>query len=55
MKISNKRELQQIAINNSSNIDFIKFIKNVVQNHILFQLMIQLYHQIILYDLDKIF
>ena len=36
MKISNKRKLQQIALNHSSDIgfkDFIKFIKNVLQNH----------------------
>ena len=44
MKIPNKRELQQIASDNSTDIDFkdfIKFIKNVLQNHILFYLMIQ--------------
>ena len=48
MKIPNKRELQQIAINHSSDIDIINLYKNVLQNHILFWLMIQLYHQIIL-------
>ena len=51
MKIPNKRELQQILINHSSDInfkDFIKIYKKVLQNHILFWLMIQLYHQIIL-------
>ena len=51
MKIPNKRELQQIAINHSSDVDFkdfMKFIKNVLQNHIHFQLKIQLYDQMIL-------
>ena len=58
MKMSSKRELQQIGSNLSLDIDikdFIKTYKNVLQNHILFWLMIQLYHQIILYDLEKIF
>ena len=39
MKIPNKRETQQIALNHSSDIDFkyfMRFIKNVLQNHILF-------------------
>ena len=41
MKIPNKRELQQIALNHSSDIDFedfmkIKFIKNALKNHTLF-------------------
>ena len=38
MKIPNKREFQQIALNHSSDIDFknfMKFIKNVLKNHIL--------------------
>ena len=69
MKIPNKRELQQIALNHSSDIDFkdfmkiykkytaeaysflvndTTFIKNILQKHILFWLMMQLYHQIIL-------
>ena len=51
MKIPNKRELQQIALNHSSDIDFKDFIKihkNVLRNPIFFWLMIQLYHQIIL-------
>ena len=58
MKIPNKRELQQNALNYSSGIDFkdfIKFIKNIPQSHILFWLMIQLYHQTILQDLEKSF
>ena len=39
MKISNKRELQQITLNHSSDIDFkdfMKILKNTLQNHILF-------------------
>ena len=35
MKIPNKRELQQITFNHSSDIDFKDFIKNVLKNHIL--------------------
>ena len=50
MTIPNKRELQQIPLNHSSDIDFKDYIKiyKKLQNHILFWLMIQLYHQIIL-------
>ena len=51
MKIPNKRELQQIALNHLSDIDFkdfLKIYKNVLQNHIHFWLMIQLYYQMIL-------
>ena len=48
MKIPNKRELQQIALNHSSDIDFKDFIKiykkNLLHYHILVSLMIQLYH-----------
>ena len=39
IKIPNKRELQQIALNYASDIDFkdlLKFIKNVQKNHIHF-------------------
>ena len=39
MKIPNKQELQQIAFNHSSDIDFQEFMnlyKNILQNHILF-------------------
>ena len=39
MKIPNKRELQQIALNHSSDIDFKDFIniyKNTLKNHTLF-------------------
>ena len=51
MKTPNKTELQQIALNHSSDIDFtgfMKIIKNTLQNHTLFWLMIQPYHQMIL-------
>ena len=51
MKIPNKRERQQIALNHSSDIDFKDFIqiyKNTLKNHTLFWLMIQHYHQMIL-------
>ena len=41
MKIPNKREFQQIALNHSSDVD--------PKDFILFKLMMQLYHQIILY------
>ena len=51
MKIPNKRELQQIALNHLSDIDFTDFIKISgkcnAQKCILFYLMIQVYHQII--------
>ena len=56
-KIPNKRELQQIVLNYSSDVDFIGFIKiykikSILQNHISFSLIIQLsqlqLHQIIL-------
>ena len=46
-----KKELQQIALNHSADINlenFIKIIKNILHNHIPFWLMIQLYYQIIL-------
>ena len=39
MKIPNKREIQQIAFNHSSDVnftDFMIFTKNAMQNHILF-------------------
>ena len=39
MKINSKRELQNIAMNHSSDIDyqdFKKFIENVQKNHIIF-------------------
>ena len=51
MKIPNKRELQQIALNHSSDInskDFIKIYKKCTANHILFWLMMLRLRQIIL-------
>ena len=45
MTILNKREIQQMALNHSSDIefkDFIKIYENVLLDHILFWLMIQL-------------
>ena len=51
IKIPNKRELEQIALNHSSDInfrDFINIYKNVLLNHILFWLMMLRLHQIIL-------
>ena len=52
MKIPNKRELQQIALNHLSDIDlkdFTKIYEKVLGNHILFWLMTtQRHHQIIL-------
>ena len=51
MKILNKRELQQITINHSSDIDFKDFMriyKECTKSHTLFWLMTQLFNQIIL-------
>ena len=52
MKIPNKREFQEIAFNHSSDIDFQDsfFAKSGLQNHVLFCLLILLFHQIILYQ-----
>ena len=58
MKIPNKRELQQIVFNHSSDIDFQDFrifVNSVLQNHILFWLLILLLHQTILYVSEIIF
>ena len=58
MKIPNKRELQQIVFNHSSDIDFqdfMNFYKKLLKNHILFWLLILLLHQIILHVLERIF
>ena len=58
MKIPNKRELQQIAFNHSSDIDFQDFMnhyKGVLKSHMLFWLLILLLHQIILYVLKRTF
>ena len=54
MKISNKEELQQIAINHSSDIDFKDIMNLVQQNHILFYSVTLLLHQVILYIFDII-
>ena len=51
MKIPNKRQLQQNALNHSSHIDlkdFIKIYKKYTAEPHFFWLMIQLYHEIIL-------
>ena len=51
MKIPNKRELQQIVLNHSSDIDskdFMNLCVNALQNHIRFYSLILLLHQIIL-------
>ena len=45
-------------LNHSSDIDPKKlwiFTENIKKNYIIFWLMTQLYHQIILYDLEKVF
>ena len=50
MKIPNKRELQQIALNHSSDIiskDFIKIYKNIMNDNLFWLMMLRL-HQIIL-------
>ena len=52
VKIRNKRELQQIASSHSSDNDFKDFIRLLLKNYIHFQWMIQLYQQIIHYDLE---
>ena len=45
MNIQNKRELQQIALINSSDIEFKDFmnLKNALQNHIRFELLMVLF------------
>ena len=58
MKIPNKRELQQIAFNHSSDIgfqDFMNLYKKSTKDLILFWLFMLLSHQIILYVLERIF
>ena len=52
MKINNKRELQNIVINHSADIDYKDFIK--ICRECTKELYIQHYHQLILYDLEKI-
>ena len=57
MKIPDKRELRQVAFNHSSDIDFQDFmnlLKSVLQNHILFWLLMLLFLSIILYVLERI-
>ena len=51
MKINNNRELQNIAINHSADIDykdFVKIYREFTKNHILFWQMIMRYQQMIL-------
>ena len=51
MKIPNKRELQQTALNHSSDInckDFFRSTKNVLLNHTLVWLMMLRFHKVIL-------
>ena len=58
MKIINKTELQQIAFNHSSDIDFQDFMnlyKKLLQNNTLFYLLIKLLLWIILYISVRIF
>ena len=57
MKIPDKRELRQVGFNHSSDIDFQDFmnlLKSVLQNHILFWLLMLLFLSIILYVLERI-
>ena len=52
MKIPNKRKFQQIALNHSSDMDikdYTNLKKNVLQNHVLFKLMILLFPKIVYY------
>ena len=58
MKIPNKLELQQIGFNHSSDTDlqvFVTLYENVLQNHIIFWLLILLLHGIILHVSERIF
>ena len=58
MKVPSKRQLQQIAFNHSSDIDFQEFMnlyKNVLQNHFRFPLLTLLLRQITLHVLERIF
>ena len=58
MKIPNKQELQQIAFNHSSDINFQDFVnqhKKCTTNQILFYLLMLLLHQVILKVSKKIF
>ena len=58
IKIPNKWEPQQIAFHHSSELNLKNlwiFMKNVLQNHILFDLLMLLLHQIILHVSEGIF
>ena len=58
LKIPNKREFQQISFSYSSDVDFkdaMNLYTNVLQNHILFWLLMLLLQLIIVYVLEKIF
>ena len=59
MKIPNKQELQQIAFNHSTDIDFQVFMdlykKSTSEPFFFFWLLISLFHEIILHVLEKIF
>ena len=58
MKMPNKRELQQIAFNNSSDVDlqdFMNLYKKCTAKPYFFWLLILLLHQIILHVSDRIF
>ena len=58
MEIPNKQELQQIVFKNLSDIDFKDFMnhyKNVMENHILFWLLMLLLHQIIFHVSERFF
>ena len=58
MKIPNKRELEQVQINHPSDIDFKDFIeiyKKCTTERYYFLVNDTIYHQIILYNLEKIF
>ena len=55
MNIPNKKELQQIAFNHSSDIDFQDFMNLYKKCNISFWLSILLLHQIILHVLETIF
>ena len=53
MKITNRQDPQQIATNHSSDIDSKDF--TIMQNHIHFWLIIQFFHQIMLYIFQRIY
>ena len=58
MKIRNKRELQHVALNHSSDTeykDFIKFYKEYTKELFSFLVIMQLHHQTIHYDLERTF